>query len=110
MVGALHRIALKQVVRPHAHLEQSTVERLDRFRIVVDATQQHGLVAERNAGVGQLGARGARLVGEHTGTRVPMRTMSTWGIARTDDTIHSSLSVDNVSGSPPEMSTSRIAG
>ena len=49
-------------------------------------------------------------MGSATGTRVPMRTMSTCSMARTLDTIHSSLSVDSVSGSPPEMSTSRICG
>ena len=49
-------------------------------------------------------------IGRHTGTRVPMRTMSTCWIARTDDTSHSSLSVESVSGSPPEISTSRICG
>ena len=49
-------------------------------------------------------------MGSTTGTREPMRMISTCGIARTAAMISSSRSVDRVSGSPPEMSTSRMAG
>ena len=49
-------------------------------------------------------------IGSTTGTRVPMRTISTCGIARSALMISSRRAVESVSGSPPEMSTSRMAG
>jgi hypothetical protein len=49
-------------------------------------------------------------MGSTTGTRVPMRMISTCGMARTAAMISSSRSVERVRGSPPEISTSRMAG
>jgi hypothetical protein len=54
-------VALEQVVRPHAAAQQLREQLAQHARRRVHAAQQHRLVAERDAGVGQLLARGARL-------------------------------------------------
>src|SRR5215210_7993669 len=51
MAGAEHRIALVEVVRPYAQLEQSMEEIAQRLGVVVDSAQQHRLAAERDAAV-----------------------------------------------------------
>jgi len=48
--------------------------------------------------------------GSTTGTFVPIRISSTWGIARNLESSHSRASSGSVSGSPPESRTSRTAG
>ena len=53
MPGALHQIALVQVVGPHAVAHQLVHQLLHHLDRVVDAGQQHRLAAERDAGVGQ---------------------------------------------------------
>ena len=48
--------------------------------------------------------------GSTTGTRLPMRMISTCGMARSSPRIHSRRWSDSSSGSPPDSSTSRICG
>ena len=55
MRRAADRIALVQIVRPHPHQQQLVHELPHRLHVVVHALEQHGLRAERNAGVGQPG-------------------------------------------------------
>jgi hypothetical protein len=54
VIRAAHRIALIEVVRPHAQLHQALAERLDRRDGVVDAFQEHRLVVERDPGAREL--------------------------------------------------------
>src|SRR5262249_45269344 len=49
-------------------------------------------------------------IGRHTGTRVPMRIISTCGISAMLASSSSNLASDNSRGSPPDTSTSRISG
>ena len=55
-------------------------------------------------------ARGVIRCGSTAGILVPMRMNSMCGIARSWPRIQSSLSSPRASGSPPEISTSRICG
>ncbi len=111
--GAGGDVALEEVVRAHAAAQKLGEELAQHAHRRVHAAQEHGLVAERDAGVGQPLARGARqrrqllrvvevrvdeqrvvasaasrtarrrcASGSTTGTRVPMRMISTCGIAR----------------------------
>ena len=63
---AADRVALVEVVRPDADHQQLVHQLLHRLDVVVDALEQHGLAAERNAGVGEpaagLGDLGRELV------------------------------------------------
>ena len=53
MAGAFHEIALIEIVRAHANLDEIVDElALDVYRIV-DARQQHALIAQRHAGARQ---------------------------------------------------------
>src|SRR5438132_4331098 len=54
MIGAHNRIALIEVVRPHANAQKRLAEISDRFDIVIDSREQHGLIAQRNSQPGQL--------------------------------------------------------
>jgi hypothetical protein len=67
MRRALDRVALVEVVRPHADLQELVEQLPERRDVVVDAFQEHGLAAERDAGVGKpaagLGDFGRDLVG-----------------------------------------------
>jgi hypothetical protein len=56
----------------------------------------------QNSGVTRMGMK--------TGTREPMRMISTWGMARRRPRIMSSSLGASTIGSPPESSTSRICG
>ena len=56
MLDAADQVALVQVVRANPHPDQAPAKLLDDLRVVVDAAQQHRLVAQRDAGVGQLAA------------------------------------------------------
>jgi hypothetical protein len=60
VLRAADRVALVEVVRPHAHLHETVAERLDRRHVVVDAAQQHRLIVERNAGAQEPIARARR--------------------------------------------------
>src|SRR3954471_14869911 len=51
VLAARDLIGHVDVVRPHARLEQLLHQLLHHLRIVVHAAQQHGLAAERDAGV-----------------------------------------------------------
>ena len=57
MRRAGNQIALVKVIRLHAAHEQFLHVRLHHRRVVVDVFEQDGLVAERNAGVGQAAQR-----------------------------------------------------
>ena len=48
--------------------------------------------------------------GSTAGTLVPMRMISTWGIILSRESTRSSWSSASSSGSPPDRSTSRMAG
>ena len=52
--GALHQVALVEVVGPDAVLDQLVHERALDVHAVVDAGEQHGLVADGDAGARQL--------------------------------------------------------
>src|SRR6266545_595170 len=57
----LGEIALVEVVGPHAPLEQALEQVLQDARRGVHAAQEHGLVLDRDAGIHERLARGARL-------------------------------------------------
>ncbi len=61
MARARHQVALVQIVGPHAHLDQLVHELALDVDAIVDAGQQHGLIAQGNARVGQHAARAAQL-------------------------------------------------
>src|SRR5690606_2532362 len=63
------RVALVQIVWPDASHQQSVHQRLHDFGIVVDALQQHGLAAERDAGIGEAVAGLGDLRGQLVGVR-----------------------------------------
>ena len=48
-------IALVEIIRLHPALQQAMHQRDHDFGRVVDVLQQHGLAAQRNAGIGQPG-------------------------------------------------------
>ena len=60
MRGAGRAVEMMQVVGLDPRLDEGAHQGLERCRIVVDAGQQHGLADQRNAGVDEAGAGGAR--------------------------------------------------
>ncbi len=64
MRGARSEIAVVEIVRLHAALDQGAHEITQASRIVVHAAQQHGLTQHGDAGIDQTGARGPRLGAE----------------------------------------------
>ncbi len=69
MGRADHRVGLVEVVGADADLEQTVEELLQDLGIVVDAAQQDGLAAERDATVGQEVAGGGDIGGQLGGVR-----------------------------------------
>jgi hypothetical protein len=61
VIGADHRVALEQVVRPHPRAQEAAKQRAQALGRRVDAAQQHRLVADRHAVIDQALARGAGL-------------------------------------------------
>ena len=49
--GAADELGLVEIIRPHAHPHEALAERLHCLHVVIDAAQQHGLVAHRHTGL-----------------------------------------------------------
>ena len=59
VTGTVHQVTLVDVVGAHADAHQVLHQLAHDVDVIVDACQQHGLVAERDAGAGELiGGRG----------------------------------------------------
>ena len=135
--AALDQVALVEVVGPDAHLDQLLDEVALDVHTVVDAGEQHRLVAQRDAGAGQLvagaGELGGDLVrvvdvdvqpqrvvlaehlaqlvvdalGQNTGTRLPIRMISMCGSRAAADDRFEELRGERQAVAT-EISTSRI--
>ena len=83
--GARGEVAMVQVVGLDPGLDEGPHQRLQRTRIVVDPSQQHGLAEQWQAGVGEAVAGGAgrggqlaRMVGVHSATCRRSSRASAW--------------------------------
>ena len=63
----MHQVALVQVIRPHTDPHQVLHQLALDVHIIVDTRQQYGLVAERDAGPGQLIAGFSQLLRDFVG-------------------------------------------
>ena len=64
---ATDELRVVEVVRADAHPDEPFEERPHRRCVVVDAGEEHGLVADRDAGLGEARARLGRLARELSG-------------------------------------------
>ena len=72
MRGAGREIAVMQVIGLYAAFDENAHQGFERCGVIIDATQQHGLADQGNAGIGETGAgracafrKFARMVGMH---------------------------------------------